>query len=343
MLITMMKKCLKFVFCFYALSHLMIGCSFSSDKEIYQSSRNEVVKVKSAVQEIIKDEVLIGSLVRMEMMDDYLLVKDAKSYDTLIHVFDKKTFKHIRGVGLQGPGPDEITNMGRIVPDDKNRIFHVSDLGKNKIFAYEMDSVVTNPNYKPTLLCTINDSQFPDDYVHISDTLAIARIIKVLPNVPFQQSLAYWNMKTGSLTPLNYTHPEIERKRVRFNASLEKNVIVEAYSHHDLITIYDFQGNLRCNVYGPKWDNTTSNRMNYFGTVHFYKDMIAVSYSGRDNFSKDYSPTCIMFFDLEGNYLKTLEIGYKIQDFCVDEDNDRLIFAFSDEIQFGYLELKGLI
>lgn len=338
-----MKKCLKFVFCFYALSHLMIGCSSSNDKEIYQSSRNKVVKVKSAVQEIIKDEVLIGSLVRMEMMDDYLLVKDAKSYDTLIHVFDKKTFKHIRGVGLQGPGPDEITNMGRIVPDDKNRIFHVSDLGKNKIFAYEMDSVVANSQYKPNLLCTINDSQFPDDYVYISDTLAIARIIEIIPNVSFQQTLAYWNMKTGSMRPLSYSHPEIERKRVLFNASKDKDVIVEAYCHHDLITICDFQGKLKCNIYGPRWDNTTSNKMNYFGTVNFYQDMIAVSYAGKYNFSEDYLPTYIMFFDLDGNYLKTLDVGYKFQDFCVDEDNDRLIFAFSDEIQFGYLDLEGLI
>ena len=71
--------------------------------------------------------------------------------------------------------------------------------------------------------------------------------------------------------------------------------------------------------------------------------MIAVSYSGKDNFSNNYSPTCIMFFSLDGNYLKTLDIGYKFQDFCVDEENDRLIFAFSDEIQFGYLDLEGLI
>jgi hypothetical protein len=120
-------------------------------------------------------------------------------------------------------------------------------------------------------------------------------------------------------------------------------VIVEAYSHHDLITVCDFEGNLKCNIYGPRWDNSTSNKMNYFETVHFYKDMIAIAYSGKDNFSKDYLPTCIMFFDLKGNYLKTLDVEYKFQDFCVDEDNDRLIFAFSDEIQFGYLDLKGLI
>lgn len=340
---SIMGKFLKFIFCFSVLFCLMASCSFSSDKEIFQSNRNEVMKVQNAVQEVIKDEVLIGNLVRMEVLGDYLLVKDSKSLDTLIHIFDKRTFKHIRGIGLYGPGPDEISNMGRIVADERNGIFHVSDFGKNKIFGYKMDSVVANSKYKPTLLCTIKDTQFPDDYVYFSDTLSIARIINVIPNVSFQQTLAYWNMRTGSMQPLNYSHPEIERKRVLFNASQEKNMIVEAYCHHDLITICDFQGNLKCNIYGPKWDNSTSNKMNYFGTVNFYKDMIVVSYSGKNNFSEDCLPTYIMFFDLDGNYLKTLDVGYKFQDFCVDEDNDRLIFAFADEIQFGYVDLKGLI
>lgn len=339
----MVKRCLKCVFFTCTLASLMVSCSSSNDKEIYQSSRNEVVKVKNAVQEVIKDEVLIGNLVRMEVLGDYLLVKDSKSLDTLIYVFEKKTFKHVRGIGLRGPGPDEITNMGRIMPDEKNGVFHVSDFGKNKIFAYEMDSVVANPKYKPTLLCAIKDTQFPDDYVYISDTLSIACIIDILPNEPFRQTLAFWNMKTGSMTLMGYSHPDIKRKRVLFNASQEKDVIVEAYCHHDLITICDFQGNLKCNVYGPRWDDRMSNEMNYFGTVNFYKDMIAVSYSGRNNFSEDYLPTCIMFFDLKGNYLKTLDVGYKFQDFCVDEDNNRLIFAFQDEIQFGYVDLEGLI
>ena len=48
-------------------------------------------------------------------------------------------------------------------------------------------------------------------------------------------------------------------------------------------------------------------------------------------------------FDMDGNYRKTLDVGYKIQDYCIDEDNSRVIFVFSDEIQFGYLNIEKLI
>ena len=331
-----------FTIVFFMMSFLE-GCTVSSDKEIYQSSRNEVLKVQDGVKEIIGDEVLIGSVARLDLLNDYLLVKDASSYDTLIHIFDKYTFKHVRGIGVWGEGPDEITSLGKISVDENNNVFHVPDLGKNKILGYEMDSVITNPSYKPFLKHRIGNTQFPDDYVYFSDSLTIARIIKILPDAPFQQSLVFWNMLTDEMVPLNYSNPEIERKRVRFNASMERNVIVEAYSHHDLMMIYDFQGNLKCNVYGPKWDNSMSNRMNYYGKVCFYKNNIIVSYSGKENFSDDYLPTSLLVFDMDGNYRKTLDVGYKIQDYCIDEDNSRVIFVFSDEIQFGYLNIEKLI
>ena len=46
---------------------------------------------------------------------------------------------------------------------------------------------------------------------------------------------------------------------------------------------------------------------------------------------------------MNGNYIRTLDVGYKMMDFCIDEDNNWAIFAFSDEIQFGYLDLEKLI
>lgn len=36
-------------------------------------------------------------------------------------------------------------------------------------------------------------------------------------------------------------------------------------------------------------------------------------------------------------------LGYKIQDFCIDKDNHRIIMALVDEIQFAYLDLQQLI
>lgn len=72
-------------------------------------------------------------------------------------------------------------------------------------------------------------------------------------------------------------------------------------------------------------------------------DDTSVGYSGEDNMADAYFPTVFMIFDLEGNYIKTLDVGYKIQDFCIDKDNHRIIMALADEIQFAYLDLQQLI
>ena len=65
---------------------------------------------------------------------------------------------------------------------------------------------------------------------------------------------------TGKITQLKYTHPEIEKKRVNIAVSIKNKTFVECYDHHDLMTIYDLEGNLKCNIYGSKWNNKTSNK-----------------------------------------------------------------------------------
>ena len=44
-----------------------------------------------------------------------------------------------------------------------------------------------------------------------------------------------------------------------------------------------------------------------------------------------------------GNYMKTLETGYQILKLCYDEECHRLILFSYDDIQFGYLDLEGII
>ena len=54
---------------------------------------------------------------------------------------------------------------------------------------------------------------------------------------------------------MKYAHPEVERKRAMFAVSTEKDLIVETYNHHDLMTICNMNGDLKYNIYGPYWDN----------------------------------------------------------------------------------------
>lgn len=79
--------------------------------------------------------------------------------------------------------------------------------------------------------------------------------------------------------------------------------------------------------------------------MHFCDNKIVVCYSGEKGFrdGKSTYPTKFMVFDLEGNYLKTLETGYPIIRFCYDKENERLIMSLDNEMQFAYLDAGTLL
>lgn len=313
----------------------------SKQTEKYHNHRNNIIHIQDRIKEIQFEDAYLSNFSNIFTMDDYLIVKDYKSFEKLIYIFDRNNFSYIANIAPRGQGPYEITNMGHIGIDEKNRIFYVTDHGKQKIFSYQLDSVLTNPSYKPAEKLDLNEHQFPSRYVLINDTLCIGLIIEPIGNYGFNQSIAQWNMRSGEITPMKYTHPKIERKRVSFAVSKENGIYVECYKHHDLFTICDLDGNLKYNVYGKQWDNKTSNAKRYFGDVVICNNRILASYSaGRDNFSKDYLPTQLLVFDINGNYIHTLDIGYRIVEFCYDKQNNRLIMHLDDMIQFGYVTLN---
>lgn len=326
------------------------GCSHSSKTEKYQNKRNEIINVHERVKELNTGDVLIGSYAGIYLMDDYLIIGDYRSNDRLIHVFNKHDYSYLTSAVRQGEGPGEITIMGHIGIDESNRTLYISDHGKQTIFSYNLDSIFVNSSYMPTVKMKMNAKQFPDRYQYVNDTLSIGLIIEPIGNSDFKQTIAKWNMKTGKIVPMAYTHPNIEKKRICFASSIEYGIYVECYNYNDLMSICSLDGKLKCNVYGPNWDKQIANKVSYFGPVAFCGDKILALYSGEDTFSKDRNkgirtnnPTKFLVFDIEGNYIKTLETGYMIKNFCYDKDTNRLIMDMDDVIQFGYLDLDEII
>ena len=118
-----------------------------------------------------------------------------------------------------------------------------------------------------------------------------------------------------------------------------------SYDHHDLLATYDLQGNLKHYIYGPNWDNTTSNAMiYYYGSICICNNHIIVGYSGERNpDAGNIHVSKLLVYDLDGNYIKTLNVGYNIIIFCYDSEYNRIIMVLDDEIQFAYLDLDGLL
>lgn len=319
------------------------SCSRNIDTEKHQDHNSNILDVRELVKEIVIDTPIIGGWARLFIVNDYLLISDHQSEDKLISIFDKRNFSYLMGVGNAGEGPDEITTIGVIAPDEVHHQFFVPDHGKLKILNYNLDSVLKNPFYKPTIKVNMQKKHFPDRFVFVNDSLCFARSILVGKSEYFQQSLVKWDMLTGEMNLLVKGHPEIERKRSQFAVSLEHDLIVDCYTHHDLMTIHDLEGNLKYNVYGSHWDNRTSNDMIYYGAVVICKDRIVASYAGGENWSDAGFLTCFQVYDLDGNYIKTLKIGCKIYNFCYDKDLNRLVMTLNDEMQFAYLDLDGLL
>lgn len=325
------------------------GCTQNAETEKYQSKRDNITDVRDKIKEIKTDNILIGPITRLYTIDNYLIISDHKSLDKLVHIFDKNNFNHVTSIAYKGQGPDEIAMIGHIGVDEIHRRFYISDHGKQSILSYNLDSVLANSSYMPSIKAKMKERQFPDKYQYINDTLSIALIIEPTGNSGFNQSVARWNMNTGYITPMKYKHPDVTKKRVSIAAYPEKGIYIECYSLCDLMTICDLNGNLVCNTYGPKWHSSDINNQ-YYGKVLFCKEYIFALYSGEDNIIegrnkqiKASHPTKFILFDTNGNYIQTLEIGYQITDFCYDEDNNRIVMSLDDDVQFACLDLNGII
>lgn len=320
---------------------LLLGaCTSPQESEKHQGSRDKVVDVKDKITEVdTGEDVLIGRRSRACYSKDYLVIMDYEAWDGVIHLFDKKNFRHIASTGSKGLGPYELTNMGHLSIDEARRKIYISDYGKNKVFSYDMDSVIAMPeSYRHQVKATIQNAQFPSDAIYVNDTLNYGRVIQPTSVSTFDQMIGKWNMLTGEIEIIGEKHPETHKKRSLLDVSMEKGMIVEAYYNYDLMAIMDLDGRVKCYVYGPDW---TTKGLATFGDVMITPRHILATYSG-DEWAKG-NIEKIHVFDLEGNYQKTLDVGYKIVDCVYDQTHHRLFMVFNDEIQFGYLDLEGII
>jgi hypothetical protein len=333
----MKKATLLLVLVFYS------GCRYDGGVEKHQYKRDHITNVHDRIKEIKMDSVLIGSINRSHVTKDYLLICDFNSPNEQIHFFNKHDFSHVTSIAPRGQGPGEIAGIGHMAIDDTRDILFVPDHGKQKIFVYEPDSVIANPQYMPEVKMTMNRELFPDKYWYINDSLSIGTVIEPKGNAAFSQYVAKLNMNTGEIKKMKYEHPDIERKRVNLAVSVENNIYVECYAHHDLMTVCTLEGDLKYNIYGRYWNDRTSNRFEYFRDVVFCNDKIVALYSERKSREDNSCPTRLLVFNLSGDYLQTLETGYQIMNFCYDKAHHRIILDMNDDIQFGYLDLDGIV
>lgn len=335
-----MKKLL--ILLLFAIS--LGGCKHAGETEKHQKVRDQIIDVHDQIETIAIGDLLIGGFVKLYIVNEYIFVADVKSRETLLHVFDGKSMQYICSGIKNGRGPNEIVTIGAVFADEAQRRFYVPDHGKRVIYDYELDKFLQDPqNYIPNIKREFKKRTLPINSQYITGDELLGKANEPDDTGSYREYMVKWNIATGEITPMPYEQPEIIRRRIDFAVSPETDRYVETYNHHDLMTICDLNGQLKYNIYGPKWDAAMSNRIIYFDKPLFCQDKIIISYSGKVYHSGDWLPTKLMIFSLDGDYIKTLETGYRISDFCYDKENNRLVLAFDDEIQFAYLNLEGII
>ena len=173
--------------------------------------------------------------------------------DKLIHVFDKDNFKWLYSFGDIGQGPNDISSIGTIACNNDTHEIYVMDNARRKLLSYNADSLSVNPQHLPSLKLKLSGTTIPDDLYYINDTLSYGSFVK-LTESSFHQTAGKWNIATGIIEFIDYVHPADKKKRVAFSASTKFNRIVECNRRYDLMSLYDTDLKLLCNIYDPNWD-----------------------------------------------------------------------------------------
>ena len=221
----------------YLLVILFCGaCTSRETNEKWQNRRANIVNVKDDVKEIDTDDVLIGAVAQPYMCGEYLAVIDYKSFDKLVHIFDKHTFKHILSLGDIGQGPTEIAVIGSIAWNEK---------GQRKILRYNLDSLFNDSLYAPTVKLKFGNVPFPDEYYYINDTLSYGSFVETSIS-SFKQTSGKWNMITGETELIDYVHPADKKKRVAFAVSPRYNTLVECNRRFDKLVQSGWRATMQC-------------------------------------------------------------------------------------------------
>ena len=301
-----------------------------------------VVNVHDKIQVFDPEEVMCSKVATLSVMGDYLIIRDSGDQGKLFHLFDKHNLQYLCSTGDKGQGPGELSGAWSTMYDEARHKFYVPDPNYLKIFSFDIDSLMKDPDYLPTVKQEIkkdDGGNYPLHAIYVNDTLAYGNGIQFYEE-KYRYIAMKWNMQTGQLW-FNQHHQGKRTYGAYVAYSERHNLLVQSDGAYDELTFLDGDMNLIRYVKGPQWSEERD-ALSHFGSVDFYNDYIIVEYDGTGWAEGHYARICYVF-DIQGNYVKTLNLDYNINTISVDEENDRLYITFIDEIQFGYLDLKGLL
>ena len=126
---------MKYVSILLCLLPFLLGCKDKNTTDKYPDYYSNVVGVHDKIVDI-KNDILLGAVVRLDIIDEYLLVTDFQSIDKGVHLYDKNTYEYISSAIVIGRGPGEIVRIGPISINHENKTLLVPEYGREAIYGF---------------------------------------------------------------------------------------------------------------------------------------------------------------------------------------------------------------
>ena len=329
----------------------LLSCNNNNPEQIIYKKYDNIINVKDQIVDIKTD--LVFGKAELRIIDSFLVIHEytpAKSKG--VHLLNKNSFEYITSTAIVGKGPGEVNRQGGIEYEAKGKNLWISDHGKMVLWKFPLDSILNNNQFKPSEKIALNPSLFINRYNFLNDSIALGKAVSINSNNSFEVKTAKLNVNTNVIAEFGYEHPDAsgEKSHSYFALSKKHNIYVCTYTRCDLMTICDLSGNLKFNIFGPDWGKSKGDEKEYFSPagVEIANDFIIAAYLDAAGVVMDKNqrltgnlPTKFLVFDINGNYIQTIETGHKIIRFCIDKENDRVIAYFNDRLNpLGYFNLN---
>lgn len=290
----------------------------------------------------IKNKLYVAR--RLWIVDSLLIIKDSKTNDKHLHVFNLKDWSYITSLISKGEGPGELTSVSSAYIE--NRVIYVHDTQTQTVIAANLDSAFQNKSYFQSFK-TINKQK--------SKALKITKINEwfVSDLIPaYENRFQVYDKNMEEIASFG-AFPEIENKgnldSIRFLVQVKGNLfqgnmitipdrdlMIVSHPFIDLIEVFNVKTKENLfNIIGPEQNYPPNYMLREYGagipckeckyaytSVRFFDDKIYALYSGIKYSNRYADQSKLLFvFDLNGNPLRQINLNVSLTDFVLQKRN----------------------
>ncbi|MEZ5071354.1 MAG: BF3164 family lipoprotein [Bacteroidales bacterium] len=276
----------------------------------------------------------------MTIFKDHLVKRMDREEDSVFRIFDLRDDSYCFQALRKGRGPGEIANPAYAALDEKDGMFWLADWSKNCVVRISLDSLLTDPSYKPSYSFPFDETWIPvkNMFVHPSGNIGFTSDMLSKQLISYIDTAG--NLVDSLAIPtsvLQHLYDEIGISEVPLWCLYvpERDKIVVASHWENKFWILDLDGRLllekdniperTTEVYSGNgessfWGACADEKYIYF----IYLGGTMINFGEDGDYQTSY-PNRILVVDWEGNFRYDIALDHRIIFFALDKKRKRLI------------------